>query len=88
MVHLTRSARLVLTDSGGLQKEAYWLGTPCITLRDETEWMETVAAGWNCLTGANAERIIEAVRTFSPPANRPPLYGDGKVAARCVGLLG
>lgn len=87
MVHLTQSARMVLTDSGGLQKEAYWLGTPCITLRDETEWTETVSAGWNRLTGANADRIIEAVRTFSPPSARPSLYGDGKVAARCVELL-
>jgi UDP-N-acetylglucosamine 2-epimerase len=87
MVQLTGSARLVLTDSGGLQKEAYWLGTPCITLRDETEWTETVAAGWNCLTGANSARIIDAVRTFAPPAARPPLYGDGNVAARCLDLL-
>jgi UDP-GlcNAc3NAcA epimerase len=87
MVHLTGSARLVLTDSGGLQKEAYWLGTPCITLRDETEWTETVTAGWNRLTGANTARIIDAVRTFAPPATRPALYGDGNVAALCVELL-
>jgi UDP-GlcNAc3NAcA epimerase len=87
MLQLTQSARLVLTDSGGLQKEAYWLGTPCITLRDETEWQETVTAGWNCLTGANAARILEAVRTFAPPVAHPTLYGDGHVAARCVELL-
>jgi UDP-GlcNAc3NAcA epimerase len=87
MVTVTRSARLVLTDSGGLQKEAYWLGTPCITLRDETEWVETVNAGWNHLAGADAPRIINAVRHFAPPAARPALYGDGCVAERCVGLM-
>ncbi len=87
MVTLTTSARLVLTDSGGLQKEAYWLGVPCITLRDETEWVETVEAGWNRLTGTTSERIVEAVRTFAPPSKRPPLYGQGNVAEKCVSLL-
>ena len=76
MIALARHARLVLTDSGGVQKEAYWLGIPCVTLRDETEWVETVAVGWNVLTGADAERILDAVRTFSPPASRPRLYGE------------
>ena len=87
MVALTKSARLVLTDSGGLQKEAYWLGVPCITLREETEWVETVDAGWNVLVGADMSRIVEAVRTFTPPAERPELYGAGSIAARCVSLL-
>jgi UDP-GlcNAc3NAcA epimerase len=88
MVTLTASARLVLTDSGGLQKEAYWLAVPCITLRDETEWVETVDAGWNTLTGADTDRIVDAVRTFVPPDSRPALYGDGGAADRCVDLLG
>jgi UDP-GlcNAc3NAcA epimerase len=88
MVTLTRSARSVLTDSGGLQKEAYWLGVPCITLREETEWVETVEAGWNTLVGSNSEGIVRAVRTFAPPVSRAPLYGDGRVAARCADLLG
>jgi UDP-N-acetylglucosamine 2-epimerase len=87
MVRLTRSARRVLTDSGGLQKEAYWLGVPCLTLRDETEWVETVEAGWNMLVGSNRDRIVTAVRNFAPPVNRPPLYGNGSVAARCVDLM-
>jgi UDP-N-acetylglucosamine 2-epimerase len=87
MVSLTRSARRVVTDSGGLQKEAYWLGVPCVTLRDETEWVETVEVGWNILAGSNRDRIVEAVRSFEPPANRPSLYGDGDVAARCAELL-
>jgi len=87
MVTLTRSARSILTDSGGLQKEAYWLGVPCITLREETEWVETVEAGWNTLVGSDCEKIVQAVRSFAPPASRAPLYGDGCVAARCVDLL-
>ena len=88
MVSLTRSARLVLTDSGGLQKEAYWLGVPCVTLREETEWVETVDAGWNKLVGSECEKIVQGVRTFVPPSARPALYGDGRVAARCAMPLG
>jgi UDP-N-acetylglucosamine 2-epimerase len=88
MLSLVGSARLVLTDSGGLQKEAYWLGVPCLTLRDETEWVETVKAGWNTLVGAEPARIVEAARSIEPPAVRPPLYGDGRAAAQCVDLLG
>jgi UDP-GlcNAc3NAcA epimerase len=87
MVALSASARLILTDSGGLQKEAYWLGVPCLTLRDETEWTETVATGWNMLVGADAERIVEAVSTFAPPPGRPALYGAHGVAGRCIDLL-
>jgi UDP-N-acetylglucosamine 2-epimerase len=88
MVALTKGAKLVLTDSGGLQKEAYWLGVPCVTLRNETEWVETVECGWNVLAGADTARIVETVRRFAPPAERPPLYASGNVAARCVELLG
>lgn len=87
MVNLTRGARMVLTDSGGLQKEAYWLGVPCVTLRDETEWVETVEVGWNTLTGSDRDAIVEAARTFAPPAVHPSLYGDGTAAAQCVSIL-
>ena len=69
----------MLTDSGGLQKEAYWLGVPCVTLRDETEWVETVACGWNRLVGADCRRIVAAVRIFAHRRDsRPTLYGDGR----------
>jgi UDP-N-acetylglucosamine 2-epimerase len=88
MVALSSSARVILTDSGGLQKEAYWLGVPCITLRDETEWVETSNAGWNVVVGSDAARILDNVRSFVPPASHPMLYGDGKAAARCVELIG
>jgi UDP-GlcNAc3NAcA epimerase len=87
MVALTCSARLVLTDSGGLQKEAFWAGTPCITLRDQTEWVETVECGWNVLAGCDTGRIVAAVRAFAPRGSRPPLYGEGQAARRCVDLL-
>ena len=87
MVALVGAARLVMTDSGGLQKEAYWLGVPCLTMRNETEWLETVESGWNMLVGSDSERIIETVRTFTPGGSRPDLYGDGFAAAKCVDLL-
>lgn len=67
MVYLASSARIILTDSGGLQKEAMWLSVPCITLRDETEWIDTVALGWNVLVGADPKAILKAVHTACPP---------------------
>ena len=82
-----KSARIILTDSVGKQKEAYWLRVPCITLRDETEWVETVDVGWNILTGADEKKIINAVRHSTPPVEHPPLYGDGKAAEHCLKVL-
>jgi UDP-N-acetylglucosamine 2-epimerase len=61
MLALEKNARKILTDSGGIQKEAYWLRVPCITLRDETEWVETVKSGWNIIAGANKSNIVKAV---------------------------
>jgi len=88
MVSLAGAARMILTDSGGLQKEAYWLGVPCVTLREETEWVETVDAGWNVLSGSTSRSIVEAVKGFPPAGARPMLYGDGASASICVDLLG
>lgn len=88
MVGLIRQARAVLTDSGGLQKEAYWLGVPCVTLRDETEWVETVEAGWNVLAGADPGRIIAAATAASRPTHHPVLYGDGQAGQRIASLMG
>ena len=83
MMALARSARMILTDSGGLQKEAYWLGVPCVTLREETEWTETVDAGWNVLAGSDTERIVSAVRDFARPSFSPALvwrrWGSSKM---------
>jgi UDP-N-acetylglucosamine 2-epimerase len=87
MVRLTSAARLIMTDSGGLQKEAYWASVPCVTLRDETEWVETVTSGWNMVVGADRERIVEAARTFEAPPVHRELYGGPGVAARCVEIL-
>ena len=84
MVLLERSARMILTDSGGMQKEAYWLRVPCITLRDETEWVETVEKGWNILTGADTNKIIDAVNSFVPHGDHPPLFGEGNCAMACI----
>lgn len=77
MMMLEENARLIATDSGGVQREAYFLGVPCLTLREETEWVETVEVGWNRLVGADSEEILQAWRTFTPPAERPPIFGDG-----------
>jgi UDP-N-acetylglucosamine 2-epimerase len=69
MIKLEKNARAILTDSGGVQKEAFWLKVPCITLRDETEWVETVELGWNRLVGTDVEKILSAVRNLRPGDN-------------------
>ena len=87
MITLEANARLIATDSGGVQREAYFLQRPCLTLRDETEWTETVQAGWNVLVGAEPERILQAWRGFAPPAEQPPIFGDGHAAEKIVEIL-
>ena len=90
MLQLQQNAAAVLTDSGGMQKEAYYLAVPCITLRDETEWIETVETGWNRLAGADPDQIAQAMAdAATPPAGpQPLLYGDGHAAEQIAERLG
>ena len=83
---LVRGARAVLTDSGGVQKEAYLAGVPCVTLRSTTEWTETVDAGWNTLVDLDTDAALAALER-EPPSDRPPLYGDGRAGERVVQAL-
>jgi UDP-N-acetylglucosamine 2-epimerase (non-hydrolysing)/UDP-GlcNAc3NAcA epimerase len=83
---LVCNSRAVMTDSGGLQKEAYLAGVPCITLRTTTEWTETVTLGWNTLVDLDREAALAALQR-EPPGERPPLYGDGGAGPRVVSAL-
>jgi UDP-N-acetylglucosamine 2-epimerase len=87
MLALEDAAAVIVTDSGGVQKEAYFLSKPCVTLRDRTEWTETVEAGWNVVVDADSAQIADALRSFRPKGVRPKLYGDGHAAEKIVGLL-
>lgn len=86
-VALLCSASALLTDSGGMQKEAYFFGVPCVTMRDETEWVETVELGWNTLVGADTERILAAAQARTKPIARPSVYGDGHAADTIVDVI-
>lgn len=87
MLALEDGAQVILTDSGGVTREAYFLGIPCITLREETEHVETVEHGWNVLAGSDAERILSAVAHFRPTGSRPAIYGDGTAAEKIIAIL-
>ncbi len=87
MLALEQAAALILTDSGGVQKEAYFFAVPCVTLRPETEWTETVVAGWNRLAWGGADTVIAAAHRPWPTAVPPHIFGDGHAAGRIAALL-
>ena len=84
---LASRARVIVTDSGGVQKEAYWYEVPCVTARPSTEWIDTVELGANVLVDDDPDRLVEAVRSASVPSERPPLYGDGHASQRVAEAL-
>jgi UDP-N-acetylglucosamine 2-epimerase len=87
MLQLEKNAQAILTDSGGVQKEAYWMKVPCFTLRDETEWRETVKSGWNVLTGTETKGIVEGMakaRQKVTPQKGEEIFGDGKASERII----
>lgn len=89
MLVLEKNARVVLTDSGGVQKEAYWFHVPCISLREEAEWAETVESGWNILAGTDKHSIINAVRRANKlrPVSSKPIFGNGDAASQIRRIL-
>lgn len=84
---LEKNAKKILTDSGGVQKEAYLLKVPCVTLRDTTEWIETVKDGWNILVGTDKEKIVRAAKNFNPKGKQRRIFGDGNASKKIVVLL-
>jgi UDP-GlcNAc3NAcA epimerase len=87
MLELEKQCRCIVTDSGGIQKEAYFMKKPCFTLRGQTEWVETVESGWNILVETNKQKITEAIASFKYPAIYPDFYGSGDAGNQILNIL-
>jgi UDP-N-acetylglucosamine 2-epimerase len=87
MLMLEMNAKVIVTDSGGVQKEAYWFRVPCVTVRDETEWVETVESGLNRVVGCDGDAIVRAVQDSIRVPERCDAYGDGAASERIVMML-
>lgn len=87
MVVLEENARMIATDSGGVQREAYFMSIPCLTLRDETEWLETVQVGWNKLVGVEKEQVLSVWKDFAPPNEHPPIFGNGTASNKIASII-
>src|SRR5207302_801153 len=86
-ITLLMGSSKVVTDSGGVQKEAYFFGIPCVTLRDETEWIETLEDGWNALVGTETDEILHAIEKFNPEGTKSKSFGDGHAAEKIARIL-
>src|SRR5438034_708173 len=86
-IALLMGSSKVVTDSGGVQKEAYFFGVPCVTLRDETEWIETLEDGWNALVGTDTDEILHAIEKFNPEGTKSKSFGDGHAAEKIARIL-
>lgn len=84
---LEKNAKKIITDSGGIQKEAYFMKIPCITLRNETEWVETVKDKWNILVGSNSEKLSNAIKYFNPKTKQHNYFGNGNTAKNIVSII-
>jgi UDP-N-acetylglucosamine 2-epimerase len=84
MLLLEKYSKIILTTSGGVQKEAFWLKIPCVTLKNETEWVETVETGWNVIVGFDSALIVDAVRSAQTNRHHPQLYGEGQAAKKTI----
>lgn len=87
MINLENNAQKIVTDSGGVQKEAFFMKKPCITMRDETEWVETVQTGWNTIVGADKNRIEEALSSFNASGKQENIFGDGNASEKIIKVL-
>ncbi len=88
MINLEMNSQKIVTDSGGVQKEAFFLKKPCVTMRDETEWVETVQNGWNKVVGTDKNKILDSIVSFHPEEQQKDIFGDGKAGNKILDIIG